>query len=173
MSGSPSISSLFQQKIVVGVGEMAVSRNPGFVLSTYALGSCVGIVAYAASARIGGILHLMLPDSSDFPEKSAAQPAMFANTGIPKFFASLFENGARRSDTKLFVAGGAAVLSGPDRFKIGERNILATKSILSVFGCHIVRTEVGGTINRTLHLNMDTGALVMKTPNGDSRHTLA
>lgn len=169
MSGSPTLSSLFQQKIVVGVGEMAVSRNAGFIISTYALGSCVGIAAYAGARKVGGILHLMLPDSADFKDKANAQPAMFADTGIPQFFASLFELGATRSNTKLFIAGGAAVISGPDRFKIGERNIQATRRILSVYGLRVVGAEVGGAINRTLHLNMDDGMLEMRTPEGKSR----
>ncbi len=173
MSGSPTLSSLFQQKIVVGVGEMAVSRNSGFIISTYALGSCVGIAAYVAERQVGGILHLMLPDSSDFQDKATAKPAMFADTGIPKFFASLFELGATRSNTKLFIAGGAAVISGPDRFKIGERNIQATKRILSIYGLRVVGADVGGTINRTIHLNMDNGQLDMRTPEGKSAVALS
>ena len=74
MAGAPTIGSIFAQRVIIGVGDMAVSNNPQVTLSTYALGSCVGVVAYDPVARAGGILHLMLPDSTISPEKAVAQP---------------------------------------------------------------------------------------------------
>ena len=62
------------------------------------------------------------------------------------------------------MAGGASVLSGPDSFKIGERNVIAVKKMLSVYGCRLAGGEVGGTVNRTLHLELATGQLTIKLP---------
>ena len=45
MGGAPTIGSIFSERVVVGVGDMAVSTNANVTISTYALGSCVGIVA--------------------------------------------------------------------------------------------------------------------------------
>jgi chemotaxis protein CheD len=164
MAGSPTIASIFTQRIVVGVAEFAVANQPQITISTYALGSCIGLVAYDPVARAGGLLHLMLPESSLSPDKAAAQPAMFADTGIPALFNGLGGVRAQRSRTILFMAGGASVLSGPDSFKIGERNIVAVKKMLSVYGCRLAGYEVGGTVNRTLHLDMATGGLTIKLP---------
>ena len=83
MAGAPTISAIFSQRVVIGVGDMAVSNNDMVTLSTYALGSCVGIVAYDPVSHAGGILHLMLPDSTISPDKATKQPAMFADTGVP------------------------------------------------------------------------------------------
>jgi len=165
MAGSPSINSIFAQRIVVGVAEFAVANQPLVTISTYALGSCIGIVAYDAVAQTGGLLHLMLPDSALSAAKAAAQPAMFADTGIPVLFNGLTGMRAQVGRCKLYVAGGASVLSGPDSFKIGERNIVAVRRMLGVYGCHIVGAEVGGTVNRTLHLELGTGKLTLKMPN--------
>jgi chemotaxis protein CheD len=63
MSGAPSIAAVFAQRVVIGVGDMAVSNNRNSVLSTYALGSCIGLIAYDPVAMCGGILHLMLPEA--------------------------------------------------------------------------------------------------------------
>src|SRR4051812_29167296 len=131
MAGAPTVASLFAQRIVIGVGDLAVSNNPQVTLSTYALGSCVGVVAYDPLVKTGGILHLMLPDGSISPAKAISQPAMFANTGLPLFFRSLTGMKAERTRLRIFVAGGASVLGGPDSFKIGERNIRATLDYLS------------------------------------------
>jgi chemotaxis protein CheD len=164
MSGSPTIGSIFAQRIVVGVAELAVASQSSATLSTYALGSCIGLVAYDTIAKAGGLLHLMLPDSTLSPAKAAAQPAMFADTGIPALFNALNGVRAQRARINLFMAGGACVLSGPDSFKIGERNVAAVRKMLTVYGCRLVGGEVGGTNNRTLHLNLSTGGLTIKLP---------
>lgn len=164
MPGSPTVASLITQRLVVGVGELAVSNATAVTISTYALGSCVGLVGYDPAVRAGGILHLMLPDSSLSPEKAAAKPAMFADTGVPAFFRALSGIRAERSRTRLFLAGGACVLAGPDNFRIGSRNADATDRMLAVFGCSVVGRELGGTVNRTLHLNVATGQLTLKLP---------
>jgi chemotaxis protein CheD len=164
MAGSPTIASIFAQRIVVGVAELAVASQIQATLSTYALGSCVGLVAYDSLAKAGGLLHLMLPESLLAPGKAVEKPAMFADTGIPALFNALNGVRAQRSRINLFMAGGASVLSGPDNFKIGERNVAAVRKMIAVYGCRLVGGEVGGTLNRTLHLDMGSGVLTIKLP---------
>lgn len=173
MAGSPSIASLFAQRTVVGVAEFAVANQAQLTLSTYALGSCVGVIAYDSVAQAAGLLHLMLPDSTLSPEKARAQPGMFADTGIPALFNALGGIRAQRSRTKIFLAGGAAVLSGPDTFKIGERNLAAVTRMLGVYGCRVVGSDVAGVINRTVHLNVGTGKLTIKQPEQTLEASLA
>lgn len=164
--GSPTIAALFAQRVVVGVGDMAVSNNTQVILTTYALGSCVGVLAYDPLVKAAGILHLMLPESSISPEKAVDQPAMFADTGLPRFFNAL---GGLRADprrVRLFVAGGASVLNGQDPFKIGDRNARTTLSWLTGKGLQIHHRHLGGTVNRTVHVEVNTGVVSMKTPLG-------
>lgn len=165
MPASPSIASLFAQRVVIGVGDVAASNNPGVTLSTYALGSCVAVVAYDPLAHAGAILHLMLPQSSISPGKAAVQPAMFADTGFPVFMAKLAGLRADLSRLKFFLAGGAAVLQGIDPFKIGVRNIEAVKQHVQQRGLHVIATDLGGVVNRTVHLNIGTGDVTVKLPN--------
>jgi chemotaxis protein CheD len=42
-------------ELIVGISDLKVSKNPGDVLITYALGSCIGITVYDPKARVGGI----------------------------------------------------------------------------------------------------------------------
>jgi chemotaxis protein CheD len=170
--GSPSISALFAQRVVVGVGDMGVSINPQITLSTYALGSCVAVVAYDPSSKAGGLLHIMLPDSTISPAKAQSQPAMFADTGMPLLFRSLVGLRADFSRMRIFLAGGSNVLCDADTFRIGERNIRATSDYLSRNGFVIRNSSVGGTINRTVHLNVGTGEITLKKPTGNEMFTL-
>jgi chemotaxis protein CheD len=171
--GSPTIASIFAQRVVVGVGDMAVSNNALVTLSTYALGSCVGVVVYDPAVKVGGILHMMLPDSSISPEKAKSQPAMFADTGLPLFFRSLAGMKADQSRLRIFVTGGAGILSSHDNFKIGERNTKATMEYLAANGYRVRQQVTGGTTNRTVHLEIGAGAMTLKTPEGKEVISLA
>jgi chemotaxis protein CheD len=170
--GSPSIAALFAQRVVVGVGDMGVSNNPQITLSTYALGSCIAVVAYDPLTKAGGLLHLMLPDSTISPNKAQSQPAMFADTGLPLLFRSLAGLRADVSRIRVFVTGGANVLCDADTFRIGERNIQAATDYLIRNGYMIRYKAVGGTINRTVHMNVATGDVTLKTPNGNEAYSL-
>lgn len=171
--GSPSISALFAQRVVVGVGDMGVSNNPQITLSTYALGSCVAVVVYDPVSKAGGLLHLMLPDSTISPAKAQSQPAMFADTGLPLLFRSMVGLRADFSRLRIFLAGGANVLCDADTFRIGERNIRAANDYLVRNGFSVRHTAIGGTINRTVHLNVGTGDITLKTPIGTETVSLA
>jgi chemotaxis protein CheD len=173
MSSAHASNSPFQQRVVIGVGDLAVSNDPAVTLSTYALGSCVAVVGYDPLIRVGGILHLMLPDSKIAPARAVGQPGMFANTGLPLLFKSLQGLRADLTRLRLFVAGGANVLAGADAFRIGERNINATREYLSVIGFEFSHAAVGGSINRTIHLQNATGLLTLKTPTATEEYSLA
>ncbi len=173
MAGSPSINALFAQRVVVGVGDLAVSNNAQMILSTYALGSCIGVVAYDPGRKIGGMLHYMLPDSSISPEKAVKQPAMFADTGLTQFFRLLGGMKADRAALRLFVAGGASVIAGTDNFRIGERNTKVAVQFLTLHGFRITQMDTGGTHNRTLHLEVATGQVTIRKPNSQEQLMLA
>jgi chemotaxis protein CheD len=173
MAGAPTIASIFAHRIVVGVGDMAVSNLTLVTLSTYALGSCIGVVAYDSTVKAGGILHLMLSDSRISPDKAVTQPAMFADTGLPLFFRALAGLRAERRNLRILLAGGASVLQGSDPFKIGERNIQAVRAYLEANGYHVSGTDLGGSTNRTLHLEVATGKVALKTPGGTDQLSLA
>ena len=165
MSGSPSIAGFFTQRLVVGIAEYAVAKASKTTVSTYALGSCIGVIAYDPSIHAGGMLHFMLPDSTLSPEKAAAHPAMFADTGVPVFFNALKGLGVSRSHLRIFLAGGASVLEGPDNFRIGARNIQAVRHLINVYGCSIVGEQMGGLVNRSVHLSLENGVIDLKEPN--------
>ncbi len=173
MAGAPTIGALFSQRVVIGVGDMAVSNNAIVTLSTYALGSCVGVIVYDPVSKAGGILHLMLPDSTISPDKAQKQPAMFADTGLPLLFKSMLGVRGDRSRMRLFTAGGASVLNGADPFKIGERNSAAVDKYLRANGYSVVGQDLGGNVNRTIHLEVGTGKVSMKMPDRTENFTLA
>jgi len=51
-------------RYIVGISEMLFGTQEGDLIVTHALGSCIGIAVYDSVAKVGGILHYMLPMSS-------------------------------------------------------------------------------------------------------------
>lgn len=153
-----------RKTIVVSVADMVVSNDPSADLLTYSLGSCLGIVVYDPIKRAGGLLHVMLPDSTIDQAKAASSPYMFVDTGVPRLFRAIYGLGADKSRLSVRVAGGAQMLDPQGVFNIGERNLRSLTSILSRNGCTIHAMDVGGLASRTLRLDLTTGKVSIKSP---------
>ncbi len=149
-------------KIVVGVSDMKVSKDPGATLVTYSLGSCIGISIYDAIAKVGGLLHFMLPDSTLDAEKAKNKPNMFADTGIPNLFKSAYKLGAKKQRLRVIVVGGSQVLDQQGFFNIGKRNYMAVRKIFWKNNVIIDYENIGGSSNRTIHLSLDSGMASLK-----------
>ncbi len=150
-------------KIIVGVSDMKVSNQPGDMVVTYSLGSCIGLVLYDPVARVGGILHYMLPESALDKEKAANRPFMFADTGIPRIFKQAYKFDAIKKRMKVSVFGGAQILDQKGFFNIGKRNHMALKKIFFKNNVLVDHEEVGGNVNRTVRLEIKTGDIYVKT----------
>ncbi len=150
-------------KQIVGVADMKVSNNQEDALITYSLGSCIGLVIYDSVARVGGILHYMLPESSIDKGKAAARPYMFADSGIPRLFKSAYQLGAAKQRIKIYAAGGAEILDQKGFFNIGKRNYMALKKMFFKNNVIINKQDVGGNVNRTVRIEIATGDIYVKT----------
>lgn len=136
---------------------MKIARGHDDVIVTHALGSCLGISIHDPVARVGGIFHVMLPNASVSPDKAAANPYMFVDTGTPQFFKEAYAAGAAKERIKVKVAGGAALGSGEDFFAIGKRNFVILRKLLWKNSILIAAEDVGGNISRTMYLDVGTG----------------
>ena len=148
---------------IVKISAIEVSQDPDEVLITYSLGSCIGVTVYDPHKKIGGMIHYMLPSSSISPEKAATRPAMFADTGILLLFKKLFDLGARRGNLIIKAAGGSTLMDDKKLFNIGERNFLILRKILWKNNLLMKSTDIGGSLSRTLTLDIGTGLVTVKS----------
>lgn len=153
----------------VGIGDLCVTKEPDEI-KTYALGSCVALVVWDAALHAGGMIHIALPEGHINPEKARDKPGYFADTGLPVLFADLKKAGANRHTCWVKLIGGASILDENNTFDIGRRNALAVKKYLWKIGLALTAEDIGGTMSRTVSLNVATGELVIS--NGNQRWTL-
>ena len=154
-------------RYLVEVGDLKLGRD-GDELVTYALGSCLGLVVHDPVAKVGGLLHAMLPLSSINPEKAKSNPFMFVDTGVPELFLRLYEMGGQKGRMLVKVAGCANPMGKDQMFKIGERNYVVLKKLLWKDGVLLKAEDIGGSLSRTLHFNVASGQIVISS-NGEKR----
>jgi chemotaxis protein CheD len=149
-------------KRIIGVADMAVSNDVQEDLITYSLGSCIGVVIYDPTVKVGGMLHYMLPESSMDAEKAKKTPAMFADTGIPLLFKQSYQLGASKRNMMVKVVGGGQIMDENGVFNIGKRNYLALRKLFWKNNVMVAAEHVGGNVNRTVRLEIGTGRVFLK-----------
>ncbi len=148
---------------VIDIADLQVTNDPRTTLVTYSLGSCIGVAIWDPKVRVGGLLHYMLPESSLSPEKAKANPAMFADTGIPTLFRATYELGAGKKNLVVKIAGGSQLLDDNGTFNIGKRNYIMLRKIFWKNGVLIEAEDVGGSLSRTVRLDVNTGRFTIKS----------
>ncbi len=154
---------MLKTRIIIHVSDAKVSNDPADVLTTYSLGSCIGVCLYDPATKIGGMLHYQLPDSKMDTERAKKKPFMFADSGMKIMIEKLVSMGAMKKRMKVKIAGGAAMDAGPKGFDIGKRNHLAIRKILWKNGMFIDAEDVGGNSPRNMYMNMDIGDVTIRS----------
>ncbi len=144
--------------VTVGVGDLKIARSPKTIKTS--LGSCVGVVLYDNAQKIGGMLHLMLPNCKDRNGKLSK----YADTGIPLLLDLMINEAKANKDTlKAKIFGGAKMFTvNSDLFDIGKSNIIETKNILENIGIRLVASRLGGTKGHQISLDTDSGIVQSK-----------
>ncbi len=143
--------------IVVGIADCQASREPTATIVTYALGSCVGVAVYDPASSVGGLLHILLPESSLDAAKAAKNPCMFADTGVTALLDRIGALGGAKSRLRVWLAGGSAVMDDRGVFNIGKRNQLAVRKALWKAGLMTLSEDLGGQGSRTVRLELASG----------------
>ena len=149
--------------IKVGMADYKVGKNPASLIS-YGLGSCVGIALFDSMTKIGGLAHIMLPDSTQ--ARSNENPAKFADTALPLMLDDMIRMGAMKSRITAKIAGGAQMFTfanATDIMRVGERNSEAVRIILKSLDIRLLADDTGGNYGRTVELKLDTGVFRVKT----------
>jgi chemotaxis receptor (MCP) glutamine deamidase CheD/CheY-like chemotaxis protein len=145
---------------------MEVSNTPGDVLVAYGLGSCVAVCLYDPVARVGGMLHALLPGADSSNSQRRGKATKFVDQGVEMLLGALLELGARRRRLAASLCGGARMVSTPDvdgLLKIGEQNVRAAEAALQAVNIKVQSQDTGGHAGRTVKLHVATGQVTVKT----------
>ncbi len=146
----------------IAAGRFKAIKQSNQVLQAF-LGTCVGVALYDASAKAGGLLHILLPEPpGSFQDP---MPEKYAVTGLPMLINALTDMGCTPKNLKAVIAGGALV--GPVSHQdicldIGGRSAEIVRDILQARDIEVIHSETGGFFTCTLELDMKTGKAAVK-----------
>lgn len=150
------------EMIKVGMADLNVCISPD-TITTLGLGSCVGIALRDPVTGIGGLAHIMLPDSTQIKDNSNLPK--FADTGIEELVRRVVSAGASKTRLVAKIAGGAqmfAFQNNSSLVRIGERNVEATKAKLKELRIPLLAEDTGKNFGRTIVFSPQTGELQIR-----------
>lgn len=163
--GGGDVAAGVPERAVLSLGEWLVTADPKVELVCLGLGSCVALCVHDPQARVGGMAHMVLPESAA-ARAGSGSGAKFVDVAVPLVLERMAELGALRSRLRVALVGGAQILAGrafADAPQIGPRNVAAALAALAGHGLHPSEQEVGGTQGRTVSLSVRTGELRVLT----------
>lgn len=156
--------------IKVGMADLKVCKSPNAV-TTLGLGSCVGIAVRDPVTKVGGLAHIMLPDSTSIRNNSNIPK--FADTGIEELVKQIVSAGGNRNRLVAKIAGGAQMFSFQQKtgaaVRVGDRNVEAVKQKLKQMKIPLLASDTGKNYGRTVIFYPETGDFVIRrVGKGDS-----
>lgn len=150
------------ETIKVGMADLKICKSPD-AITTLGLGSCVGIAIRDPQTKIGGLAHVMLPDSKQIKDNSNIPK--FADTGIEELVRQVVAAGAVKSRLQAKIAGGAQMFAFQNKselVRVGDRNVLATIQKLKELGIPILAQDTGLNFGRTVIFYPENGDFVIR-----------
>ncbi|RKM62444.1 chemotaxis protein CheD [Butyrivibrio sp. CB08] len=148
--------------IKVGMADLNICVSPDGI-TTLGLGSCVGIAVRDPVTKIGGLAHVMLPDSTEI--KNNSNIPKFADTGIEELIKQIVAKGASRQRLVAKIAGGAqmfAFQSSNQTMRVGDRNVQATLKKLKEMNIPVLAQDTGDSYGRTVIFYPENGNFVIR-----------
>ncbi len=155
----------------VGMADIRIAKAPD-VLAVYGVGSCVIVAMYDPKSMIGGLAHVILPDSSGIAAERL-NPKKFADTAVPLLYQTLSHAGVFKGSLWAKVVGGAEMFPPTEDFSlnIGKKNTEAVIDALKKLGVPVMATDTGGTVGRSMEMRLDSGKISL-TVLGESARDL-
>lgn len=150
-------------EIKVGIADYKIASGPDRLI-TIGLGSCVGIAIYDKYTKVGGLSHIMLPDSTLFTKDIKVEK--FADLAIPRMVEEIIKMRSKNLVAK--IAGGASMFNFPDKkmtSDIGARNVVAVEKKLLEMRIPILSSHTGGNMGRTMIVDLDSFQVNIRTAN--------
>lgn len=146
----------------IRMGEFRAAGD-GEVLQTL-LGSCTGIALYDRQRKVGGLAHIVLPESRGETDRVGK----FANTAIPALIAQMRQLAGQELKLTAKMAGGASMFTATPSGQIGEQNVVACEQVLRGLRIPILAQHCGGQQGRRMTMDTGNGSVLIEIVGRDS-----
>ena len=146
------------REIQVGLGMMLAVKDRS-ILSISGLGSCVGLALMDVVSGIGGLAHIVLPDSKEGND-ALKWPGKYADISVRQLVKIMLSMGSQALFLRAKLVGGANVFTsgGFD----GSRNINRVRMELSAIPIKIIAEELGYDLSRSMKFDTGSGKITVR-----------
>ena len=146
------------------MGEYAVSRDAGVLLTALGLGSCIGLALVDRRTGVAGLAHVVLPTGTPAGDDP---PVKYAPTAVPLLIREVVALGARRARLEAVLVGASMFATSPSAgMEIGQRNEAAVRDELDRSRIPVVASATGGKRGRTVRVYLDGCRITAKVAGG-------
>ncbi len=156
----------------VDIGKAVISKARD-TINVRALGSCIALMLWDTHRKIGGVAHILLPDSTLASSRNGNKPYQYADTAVTALLNELIQQGAVKANIKAKAVGGANMFpNGKETEKkpIGQQNMQSIRNALERERITLIAEDTGGIKGRTAHFNLDSGSVLVSMDKGDKRN---
>ncbi|MGB3340722.1 MAG: chemotaxis protein CheD [bacterium] len=139
----------------VGIGEVKIEQGE-VRLSAFGVGSCIVIMLYDETRKIGGLAHCLLPFGGDSSLK-------YPRNAIAEMLKQMSQIGASRDNIVAKIVGGATMFESFERHAIGKRNVVKTREELNKLDIPIIAEDVFGNWGRSISFNLTSGEVKVRS----------
>ena len=134
-----------RKRVYIGPGEWHLDEKPSQIVTV--VGSCIAVVAYDPSRRMGVLCHCVLP-AGDPPVPDPARPALYVEQSIPELLGWFARRGIGADDVEFKLFGGADLadrVSGYALPGVGRRNTERCAAAVREYSLRVTASDLGGT----------------------------
>jgi chemotaxis protein CheD len=154
----------------VELGEIKVSAQKATVYRVANIGTGIAVSLYDIENKIGGVAHIILPESTFSNSISEQLPGKYANLAIPQLIEEFTSQGGQKRTSVVRMVGGAQLFNfgggGGNLLNIGARNATAIRAALSKLGFAIEKADTGGNKGKLLRFILATGHIYVQQIGG-------
>lgn len=160
----------FQSTESIELGEIKVSKNLTTVFTVSHIGASIVVVMYDRLNKVGGLAHVILPDSSLSDKNDESATGKYADLAVPELVRLFMEEGGEVNSTEVRMIGGAQLFNfgggSANILNIGSRNATAIRTAMSRHGLAIEKADIGGNKAKSLRFVVATGQVVIRIIGG-------
>jgi len=145
-------------------GEVCFSKSPVKIVTV--LGSCVSIIMYSKSCRVGAICHAVMPSREAAMTKQRLKDAFqYVDSSMEWMLSQFEEAGIKRDAIEVKIFGGSEIFfdnSKKSSIGVGKKNIEAAIRMIKHKNLKLKAWNIGGNKGRKLIFYTDTGEVLTK-----------
>lgn len=158
-----------QQTETVELGEIKVSADKTLIYEIN-VNTSVALMVYDLQNQVGGVAHIVLPESSLSNAYAEQAPGKHADTGVPALLQAYQDAGGQKRTTVVKMVGGAQLFNfgggAGNLLNMGARTATAIRAAMSRQGLAIEKADTGGNKGKRIQFILATGQIAVEQIGG-------